>query len=80
MGRKAVRGPAGQVRPADAVENAMVMARISTGEAEEQFDQRDPERQARGAKGGAARASRLTAQQRSEAARKAVDARWKKAG
>ena len=55
----------------------MVM-QIATGEAEEEYedDGKDPAVKALGRKGGAARAKKLTPQQRSEIASKAAAKRW----
>jgi hypothetical protein len=73
------KGPNGQKRPADAIGLAVMVGRIATGEIE---DAREPatKKTARpsGRKGGAARSAKLTPEQRSEIARVAADARWKK--
>ena len=73
------RGPQGQKRPADVVGNAVKVMRIATGEEEYEDDGKDPAAKALGAKGGKARAAKLTPEQRSEIARAAAHARWKKA-
>lgn len=72
------RGPQGQKRPADVIGNAVKVMRIATGEEEEEYedDGKDPAAKALGAKGGRARASRLTSEERSAIARKAAAARW----
>ena len=72
------KGPRGQKRPADVVGNAVKVMRIATGEDEEEFedDGKDPAAKALGSKGGKARAAKLTAEQRSEIARKAAVKRW----
>ena len=72
------KGPQGQKRPADVIGNAVRVMQIATGEAEEEFDDdgKDPAAKALGAKGGRARAKKLTATQRSEIARKAAAKRW----
>ena len=72
------RGPQGQKRPADVVGNAVTVMRIATGEEEEEYedDGKDPAAKALGAKGGQARAKKLTPEQRSEIARKAAAKRW----
>lgn len=67
------RGPKGEKRPADVIGNAVHVMRIATGEIEDKITAK-PKR----AKGGAARAKALTDQQRSEIARSAAAARWKK--
>ena len=73
------KGPQGQTRPRDVVSNAVKVMRIATGEEEEEFDDdgKDPSAKSLGAKGGRARAAKLTAEQRSEIARKAAKARWR---
>ena len=74
------RGPQGQKRPADVIGNAVKVMRIATGEEEEEYedDGKDPAAKALGAKGGKARALKLTPEQRSEIARKAAAKRWAK--
>jgi hypothetical protein len=74
------KGPKGQKRPADVVANAVKVMKIAIGEEEEEFeadDGTDPAAKALGKKGGAARASKLTPEQRSEIAKKAAAKRWK---
>ena len=70
------RGPKGEKRPADVIGNAVHVMRIATGEIEE----RSVAEHARkgGLKGGKRRAAILTPKQRSEIARAAASARWKK--
>lgn len=74
------RGPKGQKRPADVVGAAVKVARIATGEEQEDTDQdesgKDKAAQAMGRKGGKARAEKLTKAQRAEIARKAAAKRW----
>ena len=74
------KGPKGEKRPADVVGAAVMVAKIATGEIEEavEDDGKDKAAQALGRKGGAARAAKLTAGQRSEIARKAAAKRWQK--
>jgi hypothetical protein len=67
------RGPKGEKRPADVIGNAVHVMRIATGEIEDTRS-KAPKR----AKGGKARAHALTAEQRTEIARAAASARWKK--
>ena len=71
-------GPKGQKRPADVVSNAVHVMKVLTGEAEDGVtdDGKDPAAKALGAKGGAARAAKLTSEQRSEIARRAAELRW----
>ena len=72
------KGPKGQKRPADVVGAAVMIAKIATGEIEEQIedDGKDPAAKALGAKGGKARASKMSPERRSEIARKAAKKRW----
>ena len=74
------RGPQGQKRPADVIGNAVKVMRVATGEEEEEYedDGKDPAAKALGAKGGKARAAKLTPERRSEIARKAAAKRWAK--
>ena len=74
------KGPQGQEHPADLMGNAVRVKPIATGEAEDQFqdDGKDPAAKALGAKGGRARAAKLTPEERSAIARKAAAARWKR--
>jgi hypothetical protein len=74
------RGPQGQKRPADVIGAAIMVAKIATGEIEETSPKRQGKEYARkgGLKGGRARAAKLTDEQRSEIARAAAAARWKK--
>ena len=79
------KGPKGEKRPADAVGAAIKVAKIATGEIEEDIDEK-PEKNAAaaelgrkgGLKGGKARWANLTPEQRSEAASLAAQARWRK--
>jgi hypothetical protein len=76
------KGPKGQKRPADVIGNAVKVMRIATGEEQEDFpadDGKDKAAQSLGQRGGKARAKALTAQRRSEIARKAARGRWGKA-
>ena len=74
------KGPQGQKRPADVIGNAVKVMRIATGEEAEEYDDDGKNKAAveLGRKGGAARAAKLTAKQRSEIARKAAARRWAK--
>jgi hypothetical protein len=72
--------PKGGKRPADVVSNAVHVMKVLTGEADDGAtvdDGKDPAAKALGAKGGAARAAKLTPAQRSKIAKKAAAARWK---
>lgn len=67
------KGPQGQKRPADAIGLAVLVGKIATGEVED--ESQDVISRARGA-GGNARSEKLSAEQRSEIARKASLHRW----
>jgi len=76
-------GPKGEKRPADVIGNAVKIMRIATGEEPEDYGSKSEKNQAAaelGRKGGKARAAALTPEQRSEIARAASAARWKKGG
>ena len=70
------KGPKGEKRPADTVSNAIKVARIATGEDEEQVA--EPAKSKAGKSGAKARSAKLTPEQREEIARVAAHARWKK--
>jgi hypothetical protein len=73
------KGPKGEKRPTDTIGNAIKVAKIATGEEEEEFDGsdgKDPAAQAMGRKGGKARAESLSARKRKEIAKKAATKRW----
>jgi hypothetical protein len=65
-------------RPRDTNQLAKFIVDVATGDAQRESDEplQDSRGRAGGLKGGTARAAALTPQQRSEAARKAVQARW----
>jgi hypothetical protein len=69
------KGPKGEKRPADVIGAAIMVARIATGEAQENAVNADSA--AVGRKGGEARASALSAKRRKQIAKKAAAARWK---
>lgn len=72
-------GPNGEKRPADVIGNAVIIARIATGEIEDEIEEnneKDPAAQELGKKGGKARAESLTPKRRAEIARKAAQKRW----
>lgn len=71
------RGPQGQKRPADTIGCAVTVAKIATGEIEEEVDVRSAGKIRSGKAGAKARAERLSSEKRQEIARKAADARWK---
>ena len=69
------RGPKGEKRPADAIGNAVMIAKIATGEIE---DGKNAAAVALGRMGGKARAEGMSAKRRKEIARKAAVKRWSK--
>ncbi len=73
------KGPKGEKRPADVVGAAVKVMQIATGEIEETTDDDGKNKAAveLGRKGGKARASKLSAEQRSQIARKAAAKRWR---
>jgi len=72
------RGPKGEKRPADAIGNAIMIAKIATGEIEDitTDDGKNAAAVALGRMGGKARAAGMTAKKRSEIARRAAKSRW----
>jgi len=74
------KGPKGQKRPADVIGAAVMIAKIATGEVEDiaTDDGKDPAAKLLGAKGGKARAAKMSPERRSEIARKAAKKRWDK--
>jgi hypothetical protein len=71
------KGPKGEKRPADVIGNAVKVMRIAVGD---EVDTVSAEGRSKGGKlGGSRRAASLTPEQRSEIARTAASARWKKA-
>lgn len=74
--------PARRSRPKDPNQRARAVVQIATGEAADTVSpaKRATKRRGRagGAKGGKARAKKLTSEQRADIARIAAEARWKK--
>ena len=74
-------GPNGEKRPADIIGNAVTIAKIATGETEDELvenEGKDPAAQELGKKGGKARAAKMSSEQRIEIAKKAAKTRWAK--
>ena len=67
------KGPRGEKRPADLIGMSIMVGKIATGEIE---DNRKSGRVKSGKAGARARAKNLSAEKRSEIARKAASARW----
>ncbi len=71
------KGPNGQKRPGDVIGAAVMVARIATGEIEDNSTAPDKAHHSRGGKkGGVARAKALTPAERSAIAKKAAAKRW----
>ena len=68
-------GPNGEKRPSNPVAAGVLIARLATGEAEEEYV--NQERQAGGQKGGKARADTLTPERRRQIAKEAAASRWR---
>ena len=66
------KGPRGEKRPADLIGMSVMVAKIATGEIE---DNQKSGRVRSGKAGAKARAEKLTSEERSEIARKAANAR-----
>lgn len=73
-------GPKGQKRKADVIGNAVLIARIATGEEADTptDDGKDKAAQALGSKGGKKRAETMSPERRAEIAKKAAAKRWGK--
>lgn len=69
------KGPKGEKRHADTLQNAMLIGRIATGEVED-TPSKAPKRATGGRVGGAARAKALSPEKRTEIAKKAAHKRW----
>lgn len=75
------KGPRGERRPADAVSRAVMIAKIATGEIEDERDEKLSNAAAElGRKGGKARAEKMTPEKRAEIARMAAATRWRTKG
>jgi hypothetical protein len=69
------KGPQGQKRPADVIGCAITVAKIATGELEEELE--EPSGRVRSGKaGGRMRAAKLTKKERVAIAKKAAAIRW----
>lgn len=69
------KGPQGQKRPADVIGNAVHIAQIATGEAQE-TKLKQPAKRNSGLAGAKARQQNTTAEDRKAIAEKAASARW----
>lgn len=71
------KSPQGQKRPADGIGAAIMVGKIATGEIAEEVDYAATDAK-QGSAGGKARAQRLSTGERSNIAKAAAGARWKK--
>ncbi|MDZ4762464.1 MAG: RNA-binding protein [Alphaproteobacteria bacterium] len=74
------KGPRGEKRPADVIGAAIKVARIATGEEQDDMPAAKPggpTASEMGKKGGAARAKSMSPERRAEIAKKAAASRWK---
>ncbi len=71
------KGPQGQQRPADVIGNAVLIAKIATGEIED-TGYKQPAKAKSGRAGAKARAESLTKEERSTIAALAATKRWEK--
>ena len=78
MERDMPKGPRGEKRPADVIGAAVKVLRIAIGEETEDVAPVASAAAQLGRLGGAARAKKLTAEQRTDIARKGAAKRWKK--
>lgn len=72
------KGPRGEKRPADAIGRAVLIAKIATGEVEDEREAASSAAAQLGSLGGKARATALDPQKRREIAQKAALKRWEK--
>ena len=70
------KGPRGEKRPADAIGRAVMIAKIATGEVEDERDELSSAAAEMGRKGGKKRAENMTPERRKEIAQKAAAKRW----
>lgn len=70
------RRPQGQKRPADVIGMSVKVMRIATGEEQEELDRAKSAAAELGARGGKARAAKMTPERRAEIAKKAAAKRW----
>ena len=71
------KGPRGEKRPADAIGRAVMIAKIATGEIEDERPLSSAAAEL-GSKGGKKRAENMTPERRKEIAQKAAAKRWKR--
>ena len=71
------KGPTGQKRPGDVIGTAIKVAKIATGEVEDETMAGKEYAQKGGLKGSLARAEKLSPERRQEIAKRAAQARWR---
>ena len=72
------KGPRGEKRPVDAIGRAVHIAKIATGEVEDEREGLASAAAQLGSKGGKARAEKMSPERRKEIAQKAAARRWSK--
>jgi hypothetical protein len=70
------KGPHGEKRPADVIGAAIKVAKIATGEIEDDRDELTSAAAELGRRGGKTRAAKLSPKERQQIAREAARARW----
>jgi hypothetical protein len=70
------RGPRGEKRPADVIGAAVKVMRIATGEETEELAPAKSAAAELGARGGKARAAKMTPERRAAIAKNAAEQRW----
>jgi hypothetical protein len=70
------KGPRGEKRPADAIGRAIHVAKIATGEIEDEREELSSAAAQLGSAGGKKRAETMSPERRAEIAQKAARARW----
>lgn len=71
------KGPKGEKRPADAIGAAIMVAKIATGEIEDDREELTSAAAHLGRKGGKARAAKMSPERRAAIARAAAEKRWR---
>ena len=72
------KGPRGEKRPADAIGRAVMIAKIATGEVEDEREGVTSAAAQLGSLGGKKRAETMSPERRSEIAKRAAQKRWQK--
>ena len=70
------KGPRGEKRPADAIGRAVMIAKIATGEIEDEREELTSAAAQLGSKGGKKRAENMAPERRKEIAKAAAAKRW----